>query len=70
MHKRSQNTSTKDKVSPSILNRLAESYIDHLAVEKGLSPLSIKAYTADLKDYFKFLRAAGIKTPDGIDLES
>ena len=37
------------------LERLAELYADFLAVEKGLSRLTIKAYIADLRDYFSKL---------------
>ncbi len=64
---KSSDTSTTDD---SALERLAELYADFLAVEKGLSPLTIKAYTADLKDYFKFVSRSGIAAPVDITFDS
>jgi integrase/recombinase XerD len=62
-------TST-DKGSPPVFYSLAETYIDHLSVEKGLSPLTIDAYRLDLARYFEWLADAGISSPEQIDLDS
>ena len=56
--------------SPGPFDLLGEAYIDHLAVEKGLSPLTIDAYRSDLRDYFAWLAGAGIVSPEQIDLDS
>jgi integrase/recombinase XerD len=45
-------------------------YLDHLAVEKGLSPLTVKAYEGDLAMYIKYLEGRNIVSPAGIDLDS
>ena len=63
------NTSTENK-DPGLFDALGEAYIDHLAVEKGLSRLTIDAYRSDLREYFSWLRNAGIDSPEGIDLDS
>ncbi len=62
-------TSTGNE-SSGLFETLGEAYIDHLAVEKGLSPLTIDAYRSDLREYFVWLEGAGIDSPEGIDLES
>jgi integrase/recombinase XerD len=49
---------------------LARMYLDHLAVEKGLSALTIEAYRADIADYISYMKRARIKGPGGITLES
>ncbi len=67
MHARSTNTSTGNNT---LLDRLLEQYRDILSVEKGLSEMTLKAYTKDLKVYFKYLRRLGIDSPNGIDPES
>ena len=53
-----------------LFESLGEAYIDHLAVEKGLSQLTIDAYRRDLREYFVWLAGAGIDSPEVIDLES
>ncbi len=53
-----------------VFESLAGAYIDHLAVEKGLSPLTIEAYGRDLREYFAWLRDNGIDSPDRMDLDS
>lgn len=63
------NTSTGNNV-PGLFTVLGEAYIDHLAVEKGLSPLTIDAYRSDLREYFAWLKVAGIDMPEKIDLDS
>ena len=62
-------TSTGNK-SSGLFEILGEAYIDHLAVEKGLSPLTLDAYRSDLREYFIWLAGAGIDSPESIDLES
>jgi integrase/recombinase XerD len=63
------NTSTGNK-GLGLFEALAEAYIDHLSVEKGLSQLTIDAYRSDLREYFSWLAGAGIESPDMIDLDS
>ena len=55
---------------PGLFSLLGEAYIDHLAVEKGLSPLTIEAYRSDLREYFTWLASEGIVSPESIDLDS
>lgn len=62
-------TSTGNEGS-GLFEALGEAYIDHLAVEKGLSSLTIHAYRSDLREYFAWLAGAGIISPEGIDLDS
>ncbi len=45
------------------LPRLADRYLDYLAVERGLSPHSLAAYRRDLALYGTYLRAAGLHGP-------
>lgn len=52
------------------IERLTILYLNHLAVERGLSKLTIEAYSSDLKEYLAFLRSRRISRPEGIDLES
>jgi len=66
---RSSNTSTSSKTERSVLNRLAELYLDHLTVEKGLSALTVKAYRSDMKGYIHFLKRRGVTGLEGVDLE-
>jgi integrase/recombinase XerD len=62
-------TSTRNKGS-GVFETLADAYIDHLAVERGLSPLTVDAYRSDLREYFSWLKSKGIDSPDDIDLDS
>ncbi len=66
------NTSTESSPGSgeTAIERLGELYIDHIAVERGLSQLTIKAYTADVREYLKYLRARKIHDPADIDFES
>ncbi len=64
------NTSRKKKDKDSRLDILARLYLDHLAVEKGLSNNTIVAYKADLSHYIKYLKRTGIDSPSGITLDS
>ena len=42
-------------------------YLDHLAVERGLSEHTLQAYRRDLRRYVGFLELRGITDPDGVD---
>lgn len=46
-----------------VLPRFADRYLDHLSVERGLSPHSLAAYRRDLALYGAYLDAAGIDGP-------
>jgi integrase/recombinase XerD len=62
-------TSTENEL-PGIFAVLGEAFIDHLSVEKGLSPLTITAYRSDLREYFEWLASEGVTSPEEIDLDS
>ncbi|MBN2184575.1 MAG: site-specific tyrosine recombinase XerD [Candidatus Krumholzibacteriota bacterium] len=64
------NTSRTKKNNDSHLDLLAGLYLDHLAIEKGLSINTISAYKIDLIDYIKYLKRRGISSPSGITLDS
>jgi len=60
LQRESSNTSTgNEKPEAVLLRQLAERFFDHLRIEKGLSALTVKAYEADLREYFTFLRSRG-----------
>lgn len=42
-------------------------YLDHLAVERGLSPNTLQSYRRDLRRYHAFLRRRDIHRPDEVD---
>ncbi len=46
--------------TPQNMNHLADTYIDFLLIEKGLSANSISAYTTDLISYLTYLETNGI----------
>jgi integrase/recombinase XerD len=46
---------------------LARRFLDHLAVERGLSANTLTAYERDLRRYVAFLEQRGIDRPDGVD---
>ncbi|MEG0790567.1 MAG: site-specific tyrosine recombinase [Gordonibacter sp.] len=52
---------------PHALHPLVGEYLAHLRVERGSSPLTVSAYTHDLKDYLAFLGKRSISSIDGID---
>ncbi len=56
--------------SRSEIEVMIDLYLDHLAVEKGLSQLTITAYGRDLLVYVRYLKDAGIDSPASIDLSS
>lgn len=45
---------------PRGLTRVVESYLDHLAVERGLSANTVASYRRDLQRYLRYLDARGI----------
>jgi len=49
---------------------MTDLYLDHLAVEKGLSQLTIDAYTRDLRVHTNYMKKVGIDSPASIDLTS
>lgn len=51
------------------LPRHADRYLDHLSVERGLSPHSLAAYRRDLVVYATYLDAAGIAEPCAVVAE-
>jgi integrase/recombinase XerD len=44
----------------------ASTYLDHLAVERGLSPNTLAAYRRDLARYLRFLADQGVRRPDQV----
>lgn len=48
------------------LDRALSAYLDHLRVERGLSPNTLSAYRRDLSRYVAFLRAGGVDEPDQV----
>jgi integrase/recombinase XerD len=47
----------------SVLDRAVAGYLDHLAVERGLSANTLAAYRRDLERYARFLGRAGVREP-------
>ena len=70
MPRRSIYTCTGSGENRTSIETLVERYLDHCAVERGLSGLTVGSYRSDLGVYLDFLREAGIRTPDRIDFES
>ncbi len=52
------------------MKELAHMYLDHLAVEKGLSPMTVKAYRSDLSEYLAWLESDSKHSDPRIDLDS
>ncbi|MCL2090150.1 MAG: site-specific tyrosine recombinase XerD [Micrococcales bacterium] len=50
-----------------VLARSLETYLTHLAVERGLSANTLAAYRRDLVRYVAYLRGRGVGAPDGVD---
>jgi integrase/recombinase XerD len=63
-------STSDDSGASGVIERLGELYLDHLAVERGLSGLTVAAYRSDLREYFSWLAESGIDDPEGMDLES
>jgi integrase/recombinase XerD len=49
------------------IDLLMRGFMDHLAIERGLSPNTLEAYGRDLRRYEAFLHGRGIHTVDQID---
>lgn len=47
---------------PRALTRVADDYLDHLGVERGLSSNTLASYRRDLRRYLQFLHSRGILT--------
>jgi integrase/recombinase XerD len=45
-------------------------YLDHLAVERGLSPHTLAAYRRDLDRYVRFLGGRGVQGPTQVDADA
>lgn len=67
--KRGGAPAAREAQAPADLPRHADRYLDHLAVERGLSPHSLAAYRRDLALYGTYLRAAGISEPLAADAD-
>jgi integrase/recombinase XerD len=50
------------------LDGLIEAYLNHLRVERGLSPRTLEAYARDLAKLLDFAEQSGISRPEAIDL--
>lgn len=48
---------------PRSLARPAEAYLDHLAVERGMSANTLGAYRRDVTRYLRWLQAEGVRAP-------
>jgi integrase/recombinase XerD len=49
------------------LTRQVDRFLDHLTVERGLSPHTVAAYRRDLRRYVRFLRAHGVTDVRTVD---
>ena len=49
------------------VHALMEEYLSYLRVERGSSPLTVSAYTTDLRDYASFLDGRGVGDADDVD---
>src|SRR5260221_1082163 len=56
------------KISRVTLDGLVEAYLNHLRVERALSPRTLEAYGRDLGKLLAFAEQAGITEPTAIDL--
>jgi integrase/recombinase XerD len=54
-------------MSPDPIERQAERFLDHLAVERGLSANTLGAYRRDLRRYLAFLGGRDVRDPLAID---
>jgi integrase/recombinase XerD len=48
------------------LTRLVQTYLDHLVVERGVSPHTLQAYRRDLRRYLAFLHGHGVTDPAAV----
>ena len=51
---------------PSALQVALRTYLDHLAVERGLAPNTLASYRRDLRRYLAHLSAAGVHAPEEV----
>jgi integrase/recombinase XerD len=51
---------------PSALQVALRTYLDHLAVERGLAPNTLSSYRRDLRRYLDHLSAAGVRAPEEV----
>jgi integrase/recombinase XerD len=58
---------TSSRKGPSSLDRALRTYLDHLAVERGLADNTLKSYRRDLRRYLGYLAARGVVDQGGID---
>ncbi|MVA75600.1 tyrosine recombinase [Auraticoccus sp. F435] len=49
------------------MTRFVQGYLDHLAVERGMSVHTVQGYRRDLERYLAHLAARGVRTPAEID---
>lgn len=59
-------TPKADPTPPRVMTRLAERYLDHLAVERGVAPNTVAAYRRDLRLYLADLARKGIDDPSAV----
>ena len=50
------------------LDRAIDAYLDHLRVERALSPHTLSAYATDLAKLGRFAEERGVTSPSGLDL--
>src|SRR6186997_610842 len=55
---------------PSALQRAVRTYLDHLAVERGLADNTLKSYRRDLRRYVAWLADQGVAGLDGVREET
>jgi integrase/recombinase XerD len=53
-------------MSAATLDRVVRTYLDHLAVERGLSQNTLSSYSRDLRRYTAYLAGRGITTVDAV----
>jgi integrase/recombinase XerD len=55
-----------DRSQPTKLDRLADRFLDHLRVERGVADNTAKAYGRDLRLYLEALRARAVLDPESV----
>jgi integrase/recombinase XerD len=51
---------------PTAVQRALRTYLDHLAVERGLAPNTLSSYRRDLRRYAAFLAGRGVTDLAGV----
>jgi len=54
---------------PDYLDELLEQFYHHLAVERGLAPMTLESYAHDLQDFREFLRQRNVEAWEEVNLE-